>query len=195
MDGRELYEALSSPSELFEWDTDGRFWYSSSNVSLESATHFSIPYTEGSDLVCVANRIALVEMYNAKRRDAVVENLGYVLVLPLKEPIPQELCEAVLSLEDYPILDEELLAEMELNQTQENWESYGRDEFVDELFRKSDRERDDFKELSDELLDEFWQDLCSRRGLWPEQEDESTIFYFNEVLAGVTEEEIEDLFS
>lgn len=76
-----------------------------------------------------------------------------------------KLYEELLSLEGYPVLDDQTLSEVEMELEDECWNSYGRDMFKDALIEKYGEEAE---ELSDEEIDdlayEASQYTCCGRG-------------------------------
>lgn len=76
-----------------------------------------------------------------------------------------KLYEELLSLEGYPVLDDQTLSEVEMELEDECWNSYGRDMFKDALIQKYGEEAE---ELSDEEIDdlayEASQYTCCGRG-------------------------------
>lgn len=107
--------------------------------------YFYVPYASGSDYSG-----SLVEKANAKCiEDTYGENewvhpvygghgtyavaIGVTGLLGCDGDTFDELCEALEGLDDYPLLDEELHSELEMEGADEAWDSWGKDSFVKAL--------------------------------------------------------------
>jgi hypothetical protein len=69
--------------------------------------------------------------------------------------LTENMLECLTSLEDYPVLDEQIMSELELEGQNEAWELWARDDFIKELQEKLNIELVDSQE--DGLLKLFWQ--------------------------------------
>lgn len=64
--------------------------------------------------------------------------------------------EILRALNDYPVLDECLMSELEHENMQESWEDYGRDDLRSELSRISDEGEKLNESMTDNDIDEAW---------------------------------------
>jgi hypothetical protein len=78
---------------------------------------------------------------------------GDTNILVATELAPEEAIEVIANLNDYPILDESDLNELEFEIQTENWNDYGRREVKDELISAADQVDDANGEMVRELLD------------------------------------------
>ena len=104
------------------------------------------------------------------------------LMVPLNASIPVELYESICGLSDYPILDESVMYELEAEIEEENWDSWGRSEFmriVESAAAKAGEEYDfEDHDLADELRDEVanecdylhWQSEGATSGYWTDMD-------------------------
>ena len=86
----------------------------------------------------------------------------------------REIAECVMALQDYPVLDEGRMSELEHEQCCEDWECYGRSDLRSEL----EQIQESAEDLTDTAIDDKWYEWCQDHceGGW-RHEIGSTIFY------------------
>lgn len=95
-----------------------------------------------------------------------------------------ELYEILLSLYDYPVIDDQTLSEVESELEQECWESYGREDFWKALIKKYGEEAEELKqEQVDSLAYEAAQYTCCGMG---EVENMQFNFYIKDLIDAVS---------
>lgn len=164
LSGRELSDAGTDPSLWCKIDVDeaeGTGEATEASVASCERRVFVMPnmlngnnYTEGGD-VAWANYRALVQQWDHDRIFKLKgEHDSYGVVIPL-DLVVGDMREALLGLEDYCVLDEEMHSEVESELQEQEWVNTFREEFVDTL-RKSDTLRSskalDESDLDDEHL-------------------------------------------
>ena len=91
--------------------------------------------------------------------------------------LPQELFDVIAALESYPILDEQDWSELEQEDQQEQWECWGRSDFVRELeSQATEAQQAIIGDWSNEESDgRFWE-ACEAIGRYPECSGQDCIF-------------------
>jgi hypothetical protein len=127
----------------------------------------------------IANYRVLEEMQNEFPQ--IVTTYGgystYGIVFRLDQgPLPEELIEVIDALDAYPILDENVMSEVEMELQGENWESWARDDWRRKLEEEFGDE--DVDELSDEDIDKLWWDAAQHLS-WEIEWEQGASPYFN----------------
>lgn len=162
---------------------------------------FNVEYAGGSDYsggtVTKANYDTFLEMKNEENLEPFILELtghhsSYGIAIRLdKGEVPQELLDAVEQLEDYPILDEEHLSEVEMEREGEDWESWGRSDWLRALRAEFIKYEEEFDDPSYRQLDELWHRASQKLG-WSVEFETGGNAYFN-FKEGVKKLDIDDL--
>jgi hypothetical protein len=75
------------------------------------------------------------------------------------------------SLENYPVLDDELLSQMEYDDMRDSWQGYGEFDFRDQLVREADLSDDAADALMDVDADVVFDVFCDNGGEWEHHAD------------------------
>lgn len=126
--------------------------------------HTGEPAYGYQDAASESNRDVLDEMSEQYPEHVHTFNNQYIFRVDEPEPgvyeLPNELAEIVGGLEDYPVLDESRMSEIETRYEDEAWESWGADDWQREL------EDIDFEdEALNEVMEEIFGDLTKEQ-LW-----------------------------
>jgi hypothetical protein len=143
--------------------------------------YFYVPYASGSDYsgstVEAANYKWFVEEHGNEDWTHEVYGgygtyafaIGLTGLLACDEDTFDEICEAIEGLEDYPLIDDQLLHEVESDNTEEAWNSWVSSEFTRELERACD----------DAAVFE-WPDDSELRSFFEEKADEANCYWYCE---------------
>lgn len=96
-------------------------------------------------------------------------------------------CDAQARLEDYPILDESLLGEIEQTEIDESWDIWIRSDFERAIEKAHDVELDD---CSDEALRQLFDNACNESSTYPEHSGSEVIVCLETIVASVTLESL-----
>ena len=144
------------------YGTDDRYYWQS--VNKDTATHFNhslLVYGDycNTGAVGKANVQTILDDTELCERVGVIElNEAYnttSLMFPISALQDAELCELLENLDNYPVLDDELMYEIEVEMQSEAWESYGRHDF-DRHLQSLGHDTD---ELSSDDLDELFNKI------------------------------------
>ena len=132
--------------------------------------------------------------------DASVENATHCELTDCGEDCKfcgaNEIREILDGLEDYPVIDESLLSEVEHDTTCDCWESYGQSDFTSalesryEALTDKEIELDDAKETD---ITDLYYSLCNEAGQYPEIELNDAMFFETEIADHATAEDILNL--
>ena len=105
------------------------------------------------------------------------------------DSITPEMIEDLNALEDYPVLDEDDLGEVESETEQESWDSFVRSDFIQELTKKFPGL--DLTDLSNDRLDILFYNLMDRTNTYWEHEAGNTAFIrLKNMVESATEQDI-----
>lgn len=135
-----------------------------------------IPMTDGNALTCAeavyeSNHRALEDSWG--HLDAYTTHCGgysMLIALFLDEDAPDDLVDVIKALEDYPVICENTLGEVEIEWMEEAWNIYGRDDVRALL---SD---DLIDEVSDSLIDKAYDYWCRNSDYGAYLEHDSLVF-------------------
>jgi hypothetical protein len=173
-----------------------------------SKTYVMPDYTSGSDysgdLVNVSNHKAIIAMMPETYTDG-IEYLDYsgghgTFALAIRfDAVTEELIEAMESLEDYPVLDDSLHSELEMESQNEAWESTYRSDFKTALGKalfqewvdspatdQKDNESDDDFSARQDAVETFLSDDCGDMSnevideLFYKLSDRANVYWVNE---------------
>lgn len=152
-----------------DWPESAEAYFNTLCADIEETAelYFYVPYASGSDYsgstVEAANAKCIEDTYGDEEWVHPVYGgfstfavaIGLTGLLTCDEDTFDEFCEAIEGLEDYPVIDEEVLCELEAEKTGEAWKSWCRDDFVRALEKEHDDEIDfDWPDDPDDL--ELW---------------------------------------
>lgn len=141
-----------------------RDWFTDEDV------YFIVPQTSGSDYsgctVTWANNLYFENEY--RDNDWIHFAYGgystYAVVINATKLYDSEITEEILEiledLEDYPLIDGEMLINVEMELIEDEWECWGKDDFVRELeakFSFADFDFPDLRDLFEEKKEEDWE--------------------------------------
>ncbi|MCP4897841.1 MAG: hypothetical protein GY906_12785 [bacterium] len=94
--------------------------------------------------------------------------------------------------ENYCVINDETLTELEMEDWNEQWEDWGRNDFIGELsgFYPDQYE---FDNVTDDSADDLFRKLCEASGTYPEMDGDSMYIRLSEVTSETTRADIEAL--
>ena len=154
--GRGYVDDPARPWLPVEYSTSYGDWHELSDSTEVTPDTFVIPkYCTGSDysgnLVEVSNYKAMVELLEGAELEEGIDYLTYsggygtfAIAIRAYSLIETTECDSIIdtleSLGDYPLIDESLESELEMESQNEAWESWGKREFAEELGKYLERE-------------------------------------------------------
>jgi len=159
---------------------------------------FEIPYASGSEysggLVTRSNRRVIEEM--AEGDEAIADALvfsdrgmygSYATFIRLDDEVPEELLEVVERLENYPLLNENLHSEMEMEAEDEAWGSWALRDWKDALIKeaKDDAVEEAIDEMDDDDLINLYREAAEAANVYVEHEETGPYFDFDSVAESV----------
>ena len=121
----------------------------------------------------------------------------YAIVIALEkvpEDVEEEVVEVFDSLDSYPLLDEDLHSQMEMESQHEAWKDWGRSDFKRALEKKFP-DLDITGEANDKKVDElFWEKSDKIGEYWVNEEGSSSYINVEKVAKTVSEKEANELF-
>lgn len=104
--------------------------------------------------------------------------------------VPEELMRVVGALANYPVLDEHHLSEVEMEEEDEAWTSWAREDWRDALKKEFPDYEDQIDDFSDEELDRLWFEEAGDLSWTVEHTVEGPTFNFDEALTRIELEEV-----
>lgn len=118
---------------------------------------------------------------------------SYSIFIFRRQAIPDELYEALKSLHEYPLLDEERHSRMELESRDEAWENSYRSDFKSALEKKTG-EVVSLDDVPDEVIDKFFYETAAEANLdWLNEQGDSFYFDIDELVKKIGLDEIRTL--
>ena len=145
-----------------------------------------------SGSVEVSNHRVFLELYGKLPNVyAVYGGYGTFAVAIRLDSITPEMIEALNSLKDYPVLDEDDYSEVEMEAENDAWESWGRSDFRTELDKRFPDLNEIIFEWGAETIDTLYCKLMERTNTYWEHETGNNAFVRMErVIEGATEQDI-----
>ncbi len=155
--------------------------------------YFYVPYTTGSDYSGCTITWANYKTFEEYDDDCIHLVHGgyntYGIVINATKLCDSEIFEVIIetleSLENYPLIDDNLLAEVEMELVEEAWECWAKDDFervLEEKFSFADFNFPDLREFFEEKREEAWE--CEGYGpsMWIDIVDVVKEIEFNDVV-------------
>ncbi len=188
--------------DLYDGDELAGIRYGRWNDNRKNGRYLLPEYLSGSDysgsLVQKSNHKAFSEMfadgYNEWWTDPSGGHGTYSILIDMQsvpEDIETDVAEFLNALHHYPLADDELHSEMEMEAQQEAWDNWARHEFIQGIERDHDVELDGVGE--DALRDLFQEASEAANEYWSNQEGDSMYIDIKRILKKVSSDDVKHL--